>query len=207
MNRRNLYIGAGVGVAALVFLFKPKANAIVAPDNQTLQPLDIVASAWLGRFTNAQKKQIFTTNKGRAFGFIESLDALQFGGWFAQDGRSYSDVMGLFQVESGFNPRAFSKDDGGAGNHAYGIGQVLASTARDFGVTQPETMFALGTGVRVTLEYLKWIWEFLAGRLGRNPTKSEWIGAYNAGVGSVLNGNIPLLYIGRWYFARTNYGV
>ena len=82
--------------------------------------------------------------------------------------------------------------------------QVRLTTARDFapGISG-EQLLDPATNVRVAMDYLEWSWNFLEARLGRRPSFSEWLGAYNAGVGNVLDrGFIPQAYVRRWLAAR-----
>lgn len=135
-------------------------------------------------------------NRARAGQFLDALDASEFSNRFALNGIiDRRDIMAMFQIESRFDPNALNENDGGAGNHAYGIGQMLATTAGDIGITDPTTLFDMETGIRATLTYMIWIFDFLAPRLGRNPTAREWIGAYNIGIGNVLNGVLPETYL------------
>lgn len=141
-------------------------------------------------------------NKAQALGNAQYYNGQRYGGWFSDPKHSIADMMAIWKIESNFNPRAINVDDGGPGNSAYGIGQVLRTTAGDFQVTNPESMFHMRTGVRVSMDYAKWCWEYLAERLGRNPTKSEWIGSYNAGVGNALRGRLPVKYLASFNLAR-----
>ena len=176
MSRANLALGI-IAVAALAW----SVNAVAIPHD--LKPVTLLGAQ---------------SNKERARGFVQTLDASSFNGFFASNGTiDHSDIMAMFQVESRFNPEAVNLNDGGANNHAYGIGQMLASTAADIGIADPNTLLNMQTGVNATLTYMVWIFEFLTPRLGRAPTRSEWIGAYNAGVGNVLLGNIPLTYMAK----------
>lgn len=102
----------------------------------------------------------------------------ELGGW--HDPR---EVMALIETESSFNPRAVSF----AG--AYGLMQLLPSTAADMGYSGPaEGLFDPETNIRLGMRYLIWCWNYLAQRLGRDPTQAEWLSAYNGGVGNVLKG-------------------
>ena len=142
-------------------------------------------------------------NKARAAAIVDGLDASEFANRFATNGIiDRKDLMAMFQIESRFDPNALNENDGGVGNHAYGIGQMLETTARDVGITNPQVLFDMETGIRATMQYMIWIFDFLAPRLLRNPTASEWIGAYNIGIGNVLNGNLPASYLANHAVAK-----
>jgi len=209
MDKRKLIITSAIGLGALALLLKPEANALVSLDNTgntVSEPYTPTEGGWLGRLIGSSRALFFQTNKGLALGFIEGIDDITYGGWFRSGGRSYGDLMAIFQIESGFDPRAFKENDGGQGNHAYGIGQVLGSTAADRGITNFDNLFSLGMGVDVTMRQLKWSWEYLEAHFGRVPTKMEWIGSYNAGVGAISSGRVPIWYLAKYTSARLQYG-
>jgi soluble lytic murein transglycosylase-like protein len=105
-------------------------------------------------------------------------------------------VLGIFSVESNFNPDAIG--DRHLEDMSWGIGQVRGTTARDFGVNDPRALLDPATGVLTSMRYLKWAWEFLERRQGDAPEIEAWIGSYNAGVGNALRGFTPAAYIARW---------
>lgn len=139
------------------------------------------------------------SDKQRASAVAHSLNVSRYGGWFNDPKHSLADVLPIWRIESGFKPEALNLNDGGAGNHAYGIGQVLGSTAGDFYSGEVADMLRIEIGAQVSMDYMKWSYEFLQNRLGRHPTKNEWVGAYNAGVGAVLAGRLPVAYIAKFY--------
>lgn len=142
-------------------------------------------------------------NKARAAQILDAVDGGEFSNQIALSGIiDRKDIMAMFQIESRFDPTAINENDGGPGNHAYGIGQMLASTAADINIVDPTTLLNMEVGVRATVEYMIWIFNFLAPRLGRNPTRSEWIGAYNIGIGNVLNGVLPETYLAKHAAAK-----
>jgi len=140
------------------------------------------------------------TNGTRAFTKFDALllvqryDVQYYRGWFSQNGRSHKDVMAIFAVESGFDPLAY--------NGAWGIGQMLATTAADFGVLNPTQLFKPEIAIKATMDYLKWSHGYLTNSLGRTPSRDEWIGAYNYGVGNVSKGRIPYAYLLKWQALR-----
>lgn len=181
MKRNNLVIISGIAVAALA------ANAFFAPK----------AAAIVSGVPNSNK----TGNKALAATLVSDYDIRTFGGWFSQGGRSQKDVMAIFQIESGFNPAAINRNDPFGG--AWGIGQILADVARiDYGVASPEQLLIRSIGVLTSMRHLQFIWGDLTRRLGRNPTKSEWIMAYNAGSRGVAEGRGSKTYLAKFTAAR-----
>ena len=135
-------------------------------------------------------------NRSRAGFILDVLDAGEFSNRFAVNGIiDRRDIMAMFQVESRFDPNAINLNDGGQGNHAYGIGQMLASTAGDIGITDPNVLFDMETGIRATMTYMVWIFDFLSRSFNRAPTRTEWIGAYNFGVGNAAAGRTNTGYL------------
>lgn len=114
-------------------------------------------------------------------------------------------ALAFVEVESGFNPTAY-RFERHLNEASYGLMQVLASTARDMGLTgSPEEMYDPGTSLRIGIAYSRWTWDFLSRRLGSEPTEAQWIGAYNAGVGNVLRGFIPQGYVRKFTLAKERY--
>lgn len=148
--------------------------------------------------------QIKPTVKQEAARLVALYDQNSFGGFFSSGGRSHVDVLAVFQIESNFEPGAIRRNDGNAypDDHAMGIGQVLISTARDYQITNPNDLLSLETGVFVAMQHLKWSFDFLAGRMKRPPTYSEWIGSYNAGVGNALKGFFNAAYVAKHRAAK-----
>jgi len=136
------------------------------------------------------------SNKQLATAHVAQLDAANYQNFFASNGViTQADILAMFQIESRFDPMALRLNDGGQGVHAYGIGQMLSTTAADVGISNPNDLFVLEIGVKATMDYMIWIYNFLTSQLGRQPTAREWVGAYNIGVGNILNGNFPLTYL------------
>ena len=105
------------------------------------------------------------------------------------------DVLAVIAAESSFAPGAV----GSSGE--LGLMQVLPATARDRGI-DPATLTDPETGIRAGMRQLAWTRGFLRARLGREPTELETFGAYNAGVGNVLNGYVNTPYYSRIARAR-----
>lgn len=188
MDRKLLIITGALGVSVLAFLFLPQRafgfTTVDAATGEVSNGLGLLASG---------------TDRQNAARVSEYFNRTRYNGWFNDPKHSLGDVLAVWRIESVFKPTAINRNDGGANNHAYGIGQVLGSTAVDFGVSNPSAMLNLEVGARVSMDYMKWSYEFLEARLNREPTKAEWIGSYNAGVGAVLAGRIPSGYLAKFY--------
>ena len=131
-----------------------------------------------------------------ALAIINAVNADTYAGWFEP-----RDVLAVIAVESRFNPNAYNPEGDGR-DPSRGLMQIRASTARDRGVADPETLFDPETNIRTGMAHLKWSWDFLSTRLGRDPTEAEWIGSYNAGVGNILNGYQNVRYVSAFQSAR-----
>jgi soluble lytic murein transglycosylase-like protein len=129
---------------------------------------------------------------------ITRINAREFGGWFDP-----LDVEAIAEIESSFDPRAYRAEPR-IGDASIGLMQTLYSVARQHGYTgAPEGLFDPETSVRLGMKHLRWTYNTLRSWMNREPTKEEWIGGYNAGVGNVYrNGYIPLAYINKFIAAR-----
>lgn len=162
MMRRKVMLGvSALAVAALIFA--PRALA------------------------ERQLLDFGTSIKNRVYAVIEVTDQSEYGGFFKNNGLiDYLDILALFQHESAWNIKAIRANDGGVGNHAYGLGQMLESTGRDMGYT-PAQLLELGYSVQATMKYLKFIHDYLSARIS-GLTRSQLLGAYNVGIGNVSQG-------------------
>lgn len=116
-----------------------------------------------------------------------------------------ADLLAFVQVESSFNSRAVRYEPH-LGESSYGLMQVLASSARDRGLQgSPDAMFDPLVGLDIGIRHARWTWEYLASRLGADPSEDQWVGAYNAGVGNVLRNRIPWSYVQKWRAARARF--
>lgn len=133
-------------------------------------------------------------------GIIAAANQSQFGGWFNE-----ADVLALIEIESSFRPNA-ARWEAHKGEASLGLMQILPSSAHDRGYTGgPAGLMNPATNILYGMAHLKWGHDFLATRLGHPPDVGQWVGAYNAGVGNILKGNIPLTYVGKWARARGNH--
>lgn len=161
---------------------------IVQPDEGAPLPLPAPSPPWQGRGRLSPSDVLALLPEADPDGWMPPAAALAF-----------------VEVESGFNPFAY-RFEPHLNEASYGLMQVLASTARDMGLQgSPERMYDPAVSLRVGIDYAKWAYDFLARRLGREPTETEWIGSYNAGVGNVLRGFIPQGYVRKWTLAREKY--
>jgi soluble lytic murein transglycosylase-like protein len=123
---------------------------------------------------------------------------VEFYNWFDP-----ADVMAFVQVESSFRPNAYRREPSGVAS--YGLMQVLNTTAKDYGVVNPEDMYfpeiSLRTGMKVARAY----WDYLRTHLKRDPTRAEWCASYNEGPGNVIKGRPDKVYVDRWMEAQARW--
>jgi soluble lytic murein transglycosylase-like protein len=132
-----------------------------------------------------------------ALGFDAALGVPRrpFGKLIYQIARSYALnpllVAAIAKVESDFNPRARSRKG------AYGLMQVLPSTARRFGLPRKRDLFNPRKNLETASRYLRW----LVDRFGDDPVRV--LAAYNAGEGAVDRfGGVPPFSETRDYVQR-----
>lgn len=185
-------LGAVALVAAGYLLWRymqQAAASTVAPDvGASVDP----AQAWQPQ-QPAQVVPVGNIDPQQALDIVNTLNAAEFGGFF--DPR---DVMAVITVESRFNPRAV----GTSGE--IGLMQVMPATARQFGYPDATALFDPVEGIRAGMRVLRWTWDYLAQRLGTNPTELQWFGAYNAGVGNIMRGYQNHRYYAAIQAARDN---
>ena len=100
-------------------------------------------------------------------------------------------VAAIAKVESDFNPRARSRKG------AYGLMQVLPSTARRFGLPRKRDLLNPRKNLETASRYLRW----LVDRFGDDPVRV--LAAYNAGEGAVDRfGGVPPFSETRDYVQR-----
>lgn len=131
---------------------------------------------------------------------IDRLNQTEFSGWFKS-----AEVLAVIEIESSFRPRAYRAEPQ-IEDASLGLMQVLGRVAADRGYAgPPDGLFNPETNIRVGMRHLKWTWDYLRRRLGRNPSEDEWIGGYNAGVGNVLRGRWVAGYVEKWRIAKGRY--
>lgn len=126
---------------------------------------------------------------------IKKLNTTEFDDWFDP-----SEVMAFVQVESGFRPHAYRYEPA-LGEGSYGLMQVLASTAKPFGVDNPETMYDPEVGLRTGMKVAKQYYETLQRKFGRDPVEEEWCDSYNRGPGGSQLGSDDHAYVVAWVAA------
>ena len=141
----------------------------------------IVLTTSTERLTRAQARTL-----------AENLDRAHFGGWFTDPRHNIAHVVKIWQHESGLKPDALNSADP---TGAWGIGQVLASTAGQFGVTDPTELMNPSVGARTSMEYLRWSWSEFTRQAGREPTLQEWISSYNRGVAGTIRNGVGVAYV------------
>ena len=130
-------------------------------------------------------------------GLVQAINANEFGAWF-----DVADVLAVIQIESSFRANAYRAEPQ-IGDASYGLMQILSSTAADRGYDgPPEGLFDPETNLRYGMAHLKWSFDYLYRRLGTAPSRSLWIGSYNAGVGNALKGYTPWAYVAKFEAAR-----
>lgn len=127
---------------------------------------------------------------GQVLAMIDQLNRTEFGGQL-----NPMDVLALVQVESSFRPGVMRYEEH-LGEASVGLTQVLLSTARDRGYAGgPGGLTDPVMNLRMGMRQLVWIRGYLANRFNRSPTRAEIFGAYNAGVGNVAKGHVPMTYV------------
>lgn len=123
------------------------------------------------------------------------------------------EILAFITVESEFDTRAYRpeptthwRDDAGivhTGTASYGLMQLLLPTARQEGYTgDPEGLYVASVNITLGIKYIQFIREYLEGHLGRLPTETEWVEAYNEGIGNVVKGRQDPVYYAKWSRAR-----
>lgn len=129
---------------------------------------------------------------------VRRLNETEFDGWF----EDLADVMAIIEIESGFDAGAYRAEPQ-ISDASHGLMQILETTARDRGFTGAVAELAdPETNIRFGMKQMIWNWDYLSQRKAGGVSEVEWIGAYNAGVGNVMKGFIPLTYVERWRVAR-----
>jgi len=154
-----------------------------------LQAAVLAIATWWA--TNEARAATFSPAEARKI--VDELNATEFNNFF--DPRL---VMAIIQVESSFRPEA-TRFESHLNDHSIGLMQVLFSTARDRGLRgAPTDLFNPRLNILIGMKQLEWSYRFLRRRFGREPSFSEWVGSYNAGVGNVaVKGFIPTGYVNK----------
>ena len=129
-----------------------------------------------------------------------NLDEGRFGGWFARNGVRYRDIAAMWLTESLGDPRAvnLTGEDGAQGG-AWGLGQVTARTATDYGILAPLAPLMLypRIGGRISMAHVQFVVQGLRNN-GRAGDHIEWVQAYNVGLSGFLSGRTNLAHYQRF---------
>jgi soluble lytic murein transglycosylase-like protein len=110
-------------------------------------------------------------------------------------------VLGIVQVESDFNERAFMMDRNGG---SYGLMQIDAPTARDRGYKgTPDGLYDPAINIRLGCAQLTWITNTLRAKMITGL--AQVAAAYNEGVENVVKGNPDPQYVAKVIAARTSW--
>lgn len=118
------------------------------------------------------------------------LDDKKFNNWFWQNNVSYLEIAAMWQTESAGCPRATNLTGGdGAQGGSWGIGQVTALTATDYGILMPLAPLMLypRIGGRVSMSHIQAVVKGLRAS-GRAGNSIEWVQAYNVGLTGFIDG-------------------
>ena len=118
------------------------------------------------------------------------IDASRFNGWFRSNNVSYKSIAAMWLTESAGNPRATNLTGGdGRQGGAWGLGQVTALTATDYGILMPlaPLMLLPAIGARVSMEHVQFTVRGLR-RQGLAGDAPQWVQAYNVGLTGFING-------------------
>lgn len=86
--------------------------------------------------------------------------------------------------ESRFNPKARNRTDPAGG--AWGLGQILFGTARQFGVTNPRQLFDPATNIDIMVRYSRTLYVRFKFTEGTEDKEILTDASYNWGIGHVL---------------------
>ena len=130
----------------------------------------------------------------------EDIDAKAFNNWLWFNGVRYSDIAAMWLTESLGNPRATNLTGGdGEQGGSWGLGQVTALTATDYGLLMPLAPLMLfpRIGARISIAHVQAVVRGLR-NAGRAGGPEEWVQAYNVGLSAFLNGRSNLAHYQRF---------
>lgn len=117
------------------------------------------------------------------------------------------DVLATMLVESALDPTAY-RYEAGINDASYGLMQILSGTARQMGYAgDPAGLYDPLENTRYGMRYIRYVQDWLRGRLGRDPTWQEWTSGYNGGPGNVPKGWLSTAYISKWRTARAGIAI
>lgn len=118
-------------------------------------------------------------------------DKSYFNNWFALNDVPHRALAAMWITESSGNPRAtkFTGGDGAQGG-AWGLGQVTALTATDYGVIMPlaPIMLLPLIGSRVSMKHVQFNIRGLK-NAGFSGSPEQWVQSYNVGLAGFIRGD------------------
>ena len=120
----------------------------------------------------------------------EDIDAKSFNNWLWFNGVRYTEIAAMWLTESSGNPRATNMTGGdGAQGGSWGLGQVTARTATDYGLAQPLAPLMLfpRIGAKISIAHVRAVVRGLRAN-GLQGGSTQWVQAYNVGLTGFLNG-------------------
>lgn len=116
------------------------------------------------------------------------------------------DVLAIIQIESSFDPSAYRAEPQ-LDDASRGLMQILYKSAQDRGYRgAPDGLYDPATNILYGVRHLVWGYRYLDSKLpGAGVGLDQWVGAYNAGVGNVLKGRIPVSYVQKFRNARAQW--
>jgi len=197
---RNILLLSALGISGLVITRLVPSEGVERIESETAsqaflrtlgQPFFEQAEALPAQSPLAENQSDISSQDEEFVQLASEIDNEFFSGWFSANNVAYSDIVALWKIESSLNPRAFNlKGRDGEQGGAWGLGQVTARTAQDYGVNLfPVRMLSASFGGRVSMQHIQFTINGLKRGLNRAPTANEWVAAYNTGVTGFLNGN------------------
>ena len=113
-----------------------------------------------------------------------------------------ADLMAVCFVESSWRPAAY-RYEAHLNDASYGLFQTLYATAREMGFDgTPDGLFDPSTSAFYGVKYLAWCRDYMARKVGREPTWLEILSAYNGGPGRASKGWRAIDYHAKFVAAR-----
>lgn len=116
------------------------------------------------------------------------------------------DVLAIIDIESNFDPSAYRAEPK-LNDASRGLMQILYRSAQDRGYGgAPDGLYDPATNILFGVRHLVWGYKYLDSKLpGAGVPEDKWVGAYNAGVGAVLRGYIPVSYVQEFRAAKARW--
>lgn len=127
-------------------------------------------------------------------------DKANFSSWFSQNQVPYRALAAMWLTESAGNPRAtnLTGTDGLQGG-SWGLGQVTALTATDYGIARAfaPLMLLPAIGAKVSMQHVQFNIRGLQ-NAGLNGSPEEWVQSYNVGLAGYLQGRRNEVHLTRF---------